>query len=98
MTTAYGYLRDLRRLHVDDAIDVCQGYSGEWRPAIVTDRQSDGAPDHMPFHIDVEFHDDAGGPYEVITICEKQQSGKTGRFVTMGDSSNSPVRLRRKVR
>jgi len=72
MRTRFASVRDLHALYIGDVIEVSEGRRAAWRPARVSDRQSPGAPPHIPFHLDIEFNDDEGGPYEIITISTKE--------------------------
>lgn len=57
---------NLHSLRTGDVIDVWRSHQDRWRRAIVTDRRSDGGPDHIPFHFDLRYEDDG----RTITLYE----------------------------
>ncbi len=70
---------DIHSLRIGDVIDVWRSHSNNWRRAIITDRRSDGGPDHIPFHFDFRYEDDGRTItlYECDTIPQNDRSPNT---------------------
>ena len=106
MTTLFIDIDSLHALHTGDVVEVRRSYGDDidllighqalWRRALITDRQSDGAPDHMPFHLDLRFDDDGRTItlYECDLIPQSKRSPDT--FASDRTSAHYHIRLQRR--
>lgn len=85
MNTLFIDIDTLHALHTGDVVEVRRSYGDPvdgligqqpiWRGAVVTDRQSDGAHAHMPFHLDLRFDNDG----RTITLYERDMIPQSKR-------------------